>query len=160
MCVCVCVCVCWRLDHYSHMSDVQTLAMLCSVFRAQAPPPDCYSLYGHHASRSAMFPPHHSRYVSLHWLQLFSLDIWERHIIGLSVLLNRVNRPQCLKKLWRERCLLMSWWLFVCWSFYISRHEFIFVFVSLPLNSPAHLPGVRQLHHFNFVKTFFELFYL
>uniref|UniRef100_A0A671UQW4 WD repeat domain 59 n=1 Tax=Sparus aurata TaxID=8175 RepID=A0A671UQW4_SPAAU len=54
------------LDHYSHMSDVQTLAMLCSVFRAQAPPPDCYSLYGHHASRSAMLPPHHSRYVSLH----------------------------------------------------------------------------------------------
>uniref|UniRef100_A0A8C4DW14 WD repeat domain 59 n=1 Tax=Dicentrarchus labrax TaxID=13489 RepID=A0A8C4DW14_DICLA len=30
------------VDHYSHMSDVQTLAMLCSVFRAQAPPPpDC-----------------------------------------------------------------------------------------------------------------------
>ncbi|KAM8762694.1 GATOR2 complex protein WDR59 isoform 3-T3 [Acanthopagrus schlegelii] len=52
------------LDHYSHMSDVQTLAMLCSVFRAQAPPPDCYSLYGHHGSRSAMFPPHHSRYPS------------------------------------------------------------------------------------------------
>ncbi|XP_070757892.1 GATOR2 complex protein WDR59 isoform X3 [Enoplosus armatus] len=51
------------LDHYSHMSDVQTLAMLCSVFRAQAPP-DCYSLYGHHPSRSSMFPPHHSRYPS------------------------------------------------------------------------------------------------
>ncbi|XP_062273947.1 GATOR2 complex protein WDR59 isoform X2 [Scomber scombrus] len=49
------------LDHYSQMSDVQTLAMLCSVFRAQAPPPDCYSLYGHHQSR---FPPHHSRYPS------------------------------------------------------------------------------------------------
>ncbi|XP_076592167.1 GATOR2 complex protein WDR59 isoform X2 [Chaetodon auriga] len=52
------------LDHYSHMSDVQTLAMLCSVFRAQAPAQDCYSLYGHHASRSSMFPPHHSRYPS------------------------------------------------------------------------------------------------
>ncbi|XP_049455441.1 GATOR complex protein WDR59 isoform X1 [Epinephelus fuscoguttatus] len=52
------------LDHYSHMSDVQTLAMLCSVFRTQAPPPDSYSLYGHHPSRSSMFPPHHSRYPS------------------------------------------------------------------------------------------------
>uniref|UniRef100_A0A3Q3JL77 RWD domain-containing protein n=1 Tax=Monopterus albus TaxID=43700 RepID=A0A3Q3JL77_MONAL len=52
------------LDHYSQMSDVQTLAMLCSVFRAQAPPPDSCSLYGHHPSRSAMFPPHHSRYPS------------------------------------------------------------------------------------------------
>uniref|UniRef100_A0A3P8RJ04 WD repeat domain 59 n=1 Tax=Amphiprion percula TaxID=161767 RepID=A0A3P8RJ04_AMPPE len=52
------------LDHYSHMSDVQTLAMLCSVFRAQAPPPDGYSLYGHHQSRSSVFPPHHSRYPS------------------------------------------------------------------------------------------------
>ncbi|XP_027137018.1 GATOR complex protein WDR59 isoform X1 [Larimichthys crocea] len=52
------------LDHYSHMSDVQTLAMLCSVFRAQAPPPDCYPLYAHHPSRPAMFPPHHSRYPS------------------------------------------------------------------------------------------------
>uniref|UniRef100_A0A3Q3FIL3 WD repeat domain 59 n=1 Tax=Labrus bergylta TaxID=56723 RepID=A0A3Q3FIL3_9LABR len=52
------------LDHYSQMSDVQTLAMLCSVFRAQAAPADSYSLYGHHPSRSSMFPPHHSRYVS------------------------------------------------------------------------------------------------
>uniref|UniRef100_A0A3Q3W2H1 RWD domain-containing protein n=1 Tax=Mola mola TaxID=94237 RepID=A0A3Q3W2H1_MOLML len=50
------------LDHYSHMSDVQTLAMLCSVFRAQAPPTDCYSVYGHHPSRSSIIPPHHSRY--------------------------------------------------------------------------------------------------
>ncbi|CAN9506551.1 unnamed protein product [Ophioblennius macclurei] len=47
------------LDHYSHMSDVQTLAMLCSVFRTQAPPPDCCSL-----SRAALFPPHHYRYPS------------------------------------------------------------------------------------------------
>ncbi|XP_060907495.1 GATOR2 complex protein WDR59 isoform X2 [Labrus mixtus] len=52
------------LDHYSQMSDVQTLAMLCSVFRAQAAPADSYSLYGHHPSRSSMFPPHHSRYPS------------------------------------------------------------------------------------------------
>ncbi|KAF3686154.1 GATOR complex protein WDR59 [Channa argus] len=52
------------LDHYSHMSDVQTLAMLCSVFRAQPPPQDSYSLYGHHPSRSSMFPPPHSRYPS------------------------------------------------------------------------------------------------
>ncbi|XP_030582002.1 GATOR complex protein WDR59 isoform X2 [Archocentrus centrarchus] len=52
------------LDHYSQISDVQTLAMLCSVFRAQAPPPDCYGLYGHHTSRSSMFPPHHARYPS------------------------------------------------------------------------------------------------
>uniref|UniRef100_A0A8C6KWS3 WD repeat domain 59 n=1 Tax=Nothobranchius furzeri TaxID=105023 RepID=A0A8C6KWS3_NOTFU len=48
------------LDHYSQMSDVQTLAMLCSVFRSQAPP-DSYFPYGHHSSR---FPSHHSRYVS------------------------------------------------------------------------------------------------
>lgn len=59
------VCQTFRLDHYSHMSDVQTLAMLCSVFRAQAPPADSYSLYGHHPSRSSVFAPHHSRYVSL-----------------------------------------------------------------------------------------------
>uniref|UniRef100_A0A8C6KRV4 WD repeat domain 59 n=1 Tax=Nothobranchius furzeri TaxID=105023 RepID=A0A8C6KRV4_NOTFU len=68
--LCVCVCVYVRtdppppplpsLDHYSQMSDVQTLAMLCSVFRSQAPP-DSYFPYGHHSSR---FPSHHSRYVS------------------------------------------------------------------------------------------------
>ncbi|XP_047436944.1 GATOR complex protein WDR59 isoform X2 [Mugil cephalus] len=52
------------LDHYSQMSDVQTLAMICSVFRAQAPPPDCYALYGHHPARPSMLPPHHSRYPS------------------------------------------------------------------------------------------------
>uniref|UniRef100_A0AAX7U1M5 RWD domain-containing protein n=1 Tax=Astatotilapia calliptera TaxID=8154 RepID=A0AAX7U1M5_ASTCA len=39
------------LDHYSQISDVQTLAMLCSVFKAQAPPPDSYALFGHHTSR-------------------------------------------------------------------------------------------------------------
>ncbi|KAK5873492.1 hypothetical protein PBY51_018528 [Eleginops maclovinus] len=51
------------LDHYSHMSDVQTLAMLCSVFRAQTPA-DAYSLYGHHPSRPTVFPAHHCRYSS------------------------------------------------------------------------------------------------
>lgn len=52
------------LAHYSQMSDVQTLAMLCSVFRAQGVPQDYFSLYGHHPPRSSMFPPHHSRYPS------------------------------------------------------------------------------------------------
>ncbi|XP_029944372.1 GATOR complex protein WDR59 isoform X2 [Salarias fasciatus] len=47
------------LDHYSQMSDVQTLAMLCSVFRSQAPPPDCCL-----PPRPAVFPPPHSRYPS------------------------------------------------------------------------------------------------
>uniref|UniRef100_A0A3P9DUH1 WD repeat domain 59 n=1 Tax=Maylandia zebra TaxID=106582 RepID=A0A3P9DUH1_9CICH len=45
------------LDHYSQISDVQTLAMLCSVFKAQAPPPDSYALFGHHTSRASAFPP-------------------------------------------------------------------------------------------------------
>ncbi|MEQ2170645.1 hypothetical protein GOODEAATRI_002408 [Goodea atripinnis] len=47
-----------NLDHYSQMSDVQTLAMLCSVFRDQAPSLDGYALFGHHSSRL------HSRYPS------------------------------------------------------------------------------------------------
>uniref|UniRef100_A0A3B4GSW8 WD repeat domain 59 n=1 Tax=Pundamilia nyererei TaxID=303518 RepID=A0A3B4GSW8_9CICH len=50
------------LDHYSQISDVQTLAMLCGVFKAQAPPPDSYALFGHHTSRASVFPPHHARY--------------------------------------------------------------------------------------------------
>uniref|UniRef100_A0A8K9X9P1 WD repeat domain 59 n=1 Tax=Oncorhynchus mykiss TaxID=8022 RepID=A0A8K9X9P1_ONCMY len=50
------------LDHYSLMSDVQTLAMLCSVFRTQGCSQDYFSLYGQ--QRSSLFPPHHSRYVS------------------------------------------------------------------------------------------------
>lgn len=58
-----------RLDHYSHISDVQTLAMLCSVFRAQAPPPDGYS----HGHRSSVIPPPHSRYVSA---SVAKLAIW------------------------------------------------------------------------------------
>ncbi|XP_068166100.1 GATOR2 complex protein WDR59 isoform X2 [Antennarius striatus] len=52
------------LDHYSHMSDVQTLAMLCSVFRTQAPPPDSCHPIGQHPSRVAMMPLHHLRYPS------------------------------------------------------------------------------------------------
>uniref|UniRef100_A0A3B4AK40 RWD domain-containing protein n=1 Tax=Periophthalmus magnuspinnatus TaxID=409849 RepID=A0A3B4AK40_9GOBI len=41
------------LAHYSQMSDVQTLAMLCSVFRSQSVPVDSFSLYGgHHSTRS------------------------------------------------------------------------------------------------------------
>ncbi|XP_034385471.1 GATOR complex protein WDR59 isoform X1 [Cyclopterus lumpus] len=47
------------LDHYSHMSDIQTLAMLCSVFRTQAPPPDSSPLYGRHRFQAV-----HSRYPS------------------------------------------------------------------------------------------------
>ncbi|MEQ2217345.1 hypothetical protein XENOCAPTIV_006260 [Xenoophorus captivus] len=39
------------------MSDVQTLAMLCSVFRDQAPSLDGYALFGHYSSRL------HSRYL-------------------------------------------------------------------------------------------------
>lgn len=56
--------LCFSLDHYSQINDVQTLAMLCSVFKAQAPPPDSYALFGHHTSRASVFPPHHARYVS------------------------------------------------------------------------------------------------
>ncbi|XP_030232179.1 GATOR complex protein WDR59 isoform X1 [Gadus morhua] len=48
------------LDHYSQMSDVQTLAMLCSVFRAQGPPD---APCGQQLPRSALLP-HHSRYPS------------------------------------------------------------------------------------------------
>uniref|UniRef100_A0A669ENT9 WD repeat domain 59 n=1 Tax=Oreochromis niloticus TaxID=8128 RepID=A0A669ENT9_ORENI len=44
-------------DCHACISDVQTLAMLCSVFKAQAPPPDSYTLFGHHTSRSSVFPP-------------------------------------------------------------------------------------------------------
>ncbi|XP_055010272.1 GATOR complex protein WDR59 isoform X2 [Boleophthalmus pectinirostris] len=50
------------LAHYSQMSDVQTLAMLCSVFKSQSVPVDSFSLYGQHSARSC-FPPH-SRYPS------------------------------------------------------------------------------------------------
>lgn len=58
-----------RLEHYSQMSDVQTLAMLCSVFRGQGIPQDYFALYG---PRGSGFTLHHSRYVStltLHSLQ-------------------------------------------------------------------------------------------
>ena len=47
------------------MSDVQSLAMLCSVFQAQGSPQDYFTLYGHHVPRSAIFAPHHMRYVGV-----------------------------------------------------------------------------------------------
>ncbi|KAF4091874.1 hypothetical protein AMELA_G00041460 [Ameiurus melas] len=49
------------LEHYSQMSDVQTLAMLCSVFRGQGIPQDYFTLYG---PRGSGFTLHHSRYPS------------------------------------------------------------------------------------------------
>ncbi|XP_036391076.1 GATOR complex protein WDR59 isoform X3 [Megalops cyprinoides] len=52
------------LDHYSKMSDIQTLAMLCSIFEAQCSPQDYFSLFGHHPHRSTVFTPHHSRFPS------------------------------------------------------------------------------------------------
>ncbi|KAJ8252576.1 hypothetical protein COCON_G00218880 [Conger conger] len=45
------------LDHYSKMSDIQTLAMLCSVFEAQGSPQDYFSLFGPHPHRSSIFTP-------------------------------------------------------------------------------------------------------
>lgn len=78
--------LCFSLDHYSQISDVQTLAMLCSVFKAQAPPPDSYALFGHHTSRASAFPPHHARYVSqikgcllteMETAELRYHDVWE-----------------------------------------------------------------------------------
>ncbi|XP_030621700.1 GATOR complex protein WDR59 isoform X1 [Chanos chanos] len=52
------------LDHYSHMSDVQSLAMLCSVFRGQGSPHDSFTLYGHQNPRSSVLALHHLRYPS------------------------------------------------------------------------------------------------
>ncbi|KAI4902608.1 hypothetical protein NFI96_032929 [Prochilodus magdalenae] len=49
------------VEHYSQMSDVQSLAMLCSVFRGQGSPQDYFTLYG---PRSSGFTLHHSRYPS------------------------------------------------------------------------------------------------
>uniref|UniRef100_A0AAR2KPQ6 RWD domain-containing protein n=1 Tax=Pygocentrus nattereri TaxID=42514 RepID=A0AAR2KPQ6_PYGNA len=49
------------VEHYSQMSDVQSLAMLCSVFRGQGIPQDYFMLYG---PRSSGFTLHHSRYPS------------------------------------------------------------------------------------------------
>ncbi len=54
-----------RLEHYSQMSDVQSLAMLCSVFRGHGSPQEHFTLYGHQQPRPASFTPHHSRYVCL-----------------------------------------------------------------------------------------------
>ncbi|XP_048829115.1 GATOR complex protein WDR59 isoform X1 [Brienomyrus brachyistius] len=52
------------LDYYSKMSDIQTLAMLCSVFEAQCCPQDYLSLFGHHTPRPPAFSIAHSRYPS------------------------------------------------------------------------------------------------
>uniref|UniRef100_A0A3B3RWG4 WD repeat domain 59 n=1 Tax=Paramormyrops kingsleyae TaxID=1676925 RepID=A0A3B3RWG4_9TELE len=52
------------LDYYSKMSDIQTLAMLCSVFEAQCCPQDYLSLFGHHTLRPPAFSIAHSRYIS------------------------------------------------------------------------------------------------
>uniref|UniRef100_A0A673G3R6 WD repeat-containing protein 59-like n=1 Tax=Sinocyclocheilus rhinocerous TaxID=307959 RepID=A0A673G3R6_9TELE len=52
------------LEHYSQMSDVQSLAMLCSVFRGHGSPQEYFTLYGHPQPRPAIFTPHHSHYPS------------------------------------------------------------------------------------------------
>ncbi|XP_043072755.1 GATOR complex protein WDR59 isoform X1 [Puntigrus tetrazona] len=52
------------LEHYSQMSDVQSLAMLCSVFRGHGSPQEYFTLYGHQQPRAAIFTSHHSRYPS------------------------------------------------------------------------------------------------
>ncbi|KAA0715216.1 GATOR complex protein WDR59 [Triplophysa tibetana] len=52
------------LEHYSQMSDVQSLAMLCSVFRGHTSPQE-YTLYGHQQARPVIFTAHHSRYPSV-----------------------------------------------------------------------------------------------
>ncbi|CAM4579866.1 unnamed protein product [Leuciscus chuanchicus] len=53
------------LEHYSQMSDVQSLAMLCSVFRGHASPQEYFTLYGHQQPRPAIFTAYHSRYPSI-----------------------------------------------------------------------------------------------
>ncbi|XP_034143376.1 GATOR complex protein WDR59 isoform X2 [Esox lucius] len=59
------LCSVFRTQGCSQMSDVQTLAMLCSAFRTSGCPQDYFSLYGQHApGRSTQIPPHHSRYPS------------------------------------------------------------------------------------------------
>ncbi|XP_073706548.1 GATOR2 complex protein WDR59-like isoform X1 [Garra rufa] len=52
------------LEHYSQMSDIQSLAMLCSVFRGHGSPQEYFSLYGHQQPRPAIFTALHSRYPS------------------------------------------------------------------------------------------------
>ncbi|KAL4630243.1 WD repeat-containing protein 59 isoform X1 [Arapaima gigas] len=52
------------LDYYSKMSDIQTLAMLCSVFEAQGNPQDGFSLFGQQLHRSSLFNLHHFRFPS------------------------------------------------------------------------------------------------
>ena len=53
-----------RLAHYCRLRDVQTLAMLCSVFEAQSRPQGIPNPFGPFPSRSANLVVSHSRYVS------------------------------------------------------------------------------------------------
>ena len=54
-----------RLAHYCQLRDVQTLAMLCSVFEAQSRPQGIPNPLGPFPSRSSNLVVSHSRYVSL-----------------------------------------------------------------------------------------------
>lgn len=51
-----------RLAHYSQLHDVQTLAMLCSVFEAQSRLQGCPNSYGPFPQRASNLASH-SRYV-------------------------------------------------------------------------------------------------
>ena len=53
-----------RLAHYCRLRDVQTLAMLCSVFEAQSRPQGIPNPFGPFPSRSSNLVVSHSRYVS------------------------------------------------------------------------------------------------
>lgn len=53
-----------RLAHYCRLRDVQTLAMLCSVFEAQSRPQGIPNPFGSFPSRSSNLVVSHSRYVS------------------------------------------------------------------------------------------------
>lgn len=53
-----------RLAHYCRLRDVQTLAMLCSVFEAQSRPQGVPNPFGPFPSRSSNLVVSHSRYVS------------------------------------------------------------------------------------------------
>ncbi|MGH0121815.1 UNVERIFIED_CONTAM: hypothetical protein FKN15_068801 [Acipenser sinensis] len=45
------------LTHFSQIHDIQTLAMLCSVFEGQSSPQDYLSLYGQFPHRTSIFTP-------------------------------------------------------------------------------------------------------
>uniref|UniRef100_A0A3P8YKN9 RWD domain-containing protein n=1 Tax=Esox lucius TaxID=8010 RepID=A0A3P8YKN9_ESOLU len=51
------LCSVFRTQGCSQMSDVQTLAMLCSAFRTSGCPQDYFSLYGQHAPDPEHIPP-------------------------------------------------------------------------------------------------------